>query len=460
MDKALKLLTERIGDWPVRVGNASPLPRLPDSEIKRRVAVYNFGPPQDLRDVAGDVADLLEAGALHATHPRYFGLFVPGVRRAGVIADALAALYNPQLAASWHAPAACEIERHTLDYFLRRIGFESAEASATFTTGGTEANLTAVLAALVRAFPHYAEEGLGALEDRPVFYASDQAHDSFLKIARAAGLGGAALRRSPSDDLQRLKTAELRQAIDRDRAAGFSPFLVIATIGTTATGAIDPLTELAALCREEGLWLHADAAWGGLALLSDNLRKHVAGIELADSVTWDAHKVLPVPMGAGMFFCRSGSCAESVFSVQPGYVPPSDPGNPAAYQRTLQWSRRFIGLKVFLTLAELGAAGVGALVDHQAAMAALLREELVASGWRVTNHSPLPLVCFTRNGMPAETPGQIAQAVADEGSAWISEVRLPSGDRWLRACVTHHETSPDDIRALVGAVNRAFTNLP
>ena len=459
MESALEVLNRRISDWQTRVADVTPSTRLPDDQLKKRVAVYDFASAHDLQDLVADVADLLEAGTLHSTHPRYFGLFNPGVRSAGVIADALAALYNPQLAAHWHAPAACEIESQVLRYFLCRIGFDSTEASATFTTGGAEANLTGVLAALSDAFPHYSEGGLAGLERRPVLYASDQVHDSFVKIARITGLGGEALRRLPADDQQRFKVMDLRRAIDHDRASGYSPFLVIGTVGTTATGAIDPLAELAALCGEEGLWLHADAAWGGLALLSDNLRKHVASLALADSITWDAHKVLPVPMGAGMFFCRSKSCAESIFSVRPGYVPASSPGSTDAYQRTVQWSRRFIGLKVFMTIAEVGAAGVAALVDHQAEMADLLRDELTANGWRVTNDSPLPLVCFTRSDMPKNGTAAIADSVAAEGDAWISEVRLPSGDSWLRACITHYQTDAADIHRLVVAVNRAFASL-
>jgi len=430
-------------------------PRLARDALRRRLAGFDFSRPRALETVVDEVADLLETGTLHPTHRRYFGLFNPGSSRAGVLGDGLAALYNPQVGAWWHSPAATEIEQLTLEHFRRRIGLESPEPAATFTTGGSEANLTAVLAALTRSFPRYGKEGLSAC-GWPAFYGSDQAHDSFVKIAHATGLGRRALHRVRSDDRQRLDVDALREEIRRDRREGRSPFLVIATVGTTATGAIDPLPELAVLCRDEGLWLHADAAWGGLAVLSGSLRRHVAGIELADSVTWDAHKTLPVPMGAGMFFCRWRRSLEETFSVHTGYVPEPEPGTSEAYQHSIQWSRRFIGLKVFLTMAELGEAGVEALIDHQAAMGRLLRQSLTACGWRVTNDSPLPLVCFTRDGLSPDAIGAIARAVATEGIAWISELRLPSGERWLRACITHHLTTAEDVQMLVDAVRRAF----
>src|SRR5262249_49006000 len=161
---------------------------------------------------------LLERGNVHTTHPRYFGLFNPTVRRAGVIADALAALYNPQVGAWWHAPAATEIETRTLAYLSQQIGWSGPpETVATFTTGGSEANHTAVLLALAAACPTFAQDGLMGLERRPVLYVSDQAHDSFVKIARVTGIGERAVRRIQSDAHQRIDVDYLRRAIARDR---------------------------------------------------------------------------------------------------------------------------------------------------------------------------------------------------------------------------------------------------
>lgn len=452
MDEALRAAARRWEKWNATVREHPVGPRLSNPELAARLSAYDFERPRGLTAVTEDVADLLEGASLHATHPRYFGLFVPGVRPAGVVADAMAAAYNPQLGAWWHGPAASHIERRTLGFFRERIGWP-ASTFATFTTGGSEANLTGVLAALARAFPRWIRDGLEGVPG--VLYASEQAHDSFVKIARVVGLGDRAVRRVRSDARQRMDVDALRAVIAADRDEGRVPFLVVATVGTTATGAVDPLGPIADVCAREGLWLHADAAWGGIALLSGALRAHVAGIERADSVTWDAHKTLPVPMGAGMFFAREDRFAEAVFGVHTAYVPDPEPGTSDAYQQTLQWSRRAIGLKVFLTLAELGRAGVEALVDHQAAMAERLREGLRADGWTVANETPLPLVCFTRAGLSPEETSDLVRRVVAEGRAWVSEVRLPGGERWIRACITHHEAGPDDVRALVDALCRA-----
>ncbi|WP_394837329.1 pyridoxal-dependent decarboxylase [Pendulispora rubella] len=449
-------LYQRIVGWEQGVRSVPVTPRMSRSEIREELAPLDFSRPRDLGELVNRVADLLEKGAVHPNHPRYFGLFNPGVRRAGIVADALAALYNPQVAGWWHAPAACEIEAHTLAHLGRKIGLDPSTSFATFTTGGSEANLTGVLCGLAHAFPGYAKGGVAAAGKAPVFYGSDQAHDSFVKIARTTGLGENAFRRVRSDARQRLDVDDLVAQIARDRADGKSPFLVVATVGTTATGAIDPVAALAALCKAEGLWLHADAAWGGLALLSETRRAHVADLALADSITWDAHKTFPVPMGAGMFFARTQSPSEAVFSVHTAYVPDAEPGTIDLYQRTIQWSRRFIGLKIFLTLAELGDAGMTKLVEHQMRMGVHLREALAGAGFRLTNDSPLPIACFTRDGNGLK-PAEIARRMAAEGHAWLSEVRLGTGAHWLRACITHHDTGPEDIRQLVAAVQNITT---
>ncbi|HEU4533022.1 MAG TPA: pyridoxal-dependent decarboxylase, partial [Polyangiaceae bacterium] len=407
------------------------------------------------------VIRMLRDWTLHCTHPRYFGLFNPSVHEAGVWADALAALYNPQLAGWAHAPAAAEIERHVLAFFGRALGFDPGSTAAHFTTGGSEANQTAVIAALAARFPDFVEGGLAGLGARPVVYVSSESHHSFHKIVRAAGLGERSLRVVPADASLRLDAARLAATMDADEASGMLPLLVVGTAGTTGAGAIDDLGALAELATGRGAWFHVDAAWGGAAALSPRLRGCLRGIERADSVTWDAHKWLSVPMGAGMFFCRHPGALRRAFSVDTGYVPAEIEGGDL-YLGSLQWSRRFIGLKVFLTLVTLGEAGLRAAIERQAAAAERLRDALRGRGWLLLNDTPLPLVCFTH---PRVRGGEIAaRAIAERvqagGRAWLSEVALGGegrpAERALRACVTSFRTSDDDLDALLGALDDAL----
>jgi aromatic-L-amino-acid decarboxylase len=458
-DLLLKRLTDEIVEFERSVADLPVVPMVTPAEIRKRLARYDFVRPVALDALLDEVAVLLRRWSLHVTHPRYFGLFNPSTRRAGVIADALVALYNPQLAAWPHAPIANEIERHVLDWFMLRFGLDPATGFANFTTGGQEANQTAVTAALTRAFPDFGDQGVRGLPGQPVLYVSAEAHHSFVKIAHQSGIGREAVRHVPVDGRLRMEVMELARMIAADRERGALPFLIVGTAGTTAAGAIDPLEETAALARREELWFHVDAAWGGAAALSPALEHHLAGIREADSITCDAHKWLSAPLGAGMFFSRNREPILQAFRVEASsYVPPAVPDTVDPYVTTIQWSRRFIGLKVFMTVAELGRDGLAAQIEHHAAMGDLLRTELNDSGWRLVNDSPLAIVCFTHPAIEhgTTTTSAVVERVIRSGRAWISEVRLSTRPAAaLRACITSYRTQPDDIRILVDELGRA-----
>ena len=427
--------------------DAGPIyPDVTPSEIRDYLGSrYDFSQPVRLEEAVADVEQMLRRWQVQITHPRYFGLFNPSVTLSSVVADTLAAAYNPQLASWRTSPAANEIERHTLGWLTSRFGLPS-NAIATFTSGGAEANLTAVIAALAHAFPDCGEDGLRSLKASPVIYLSAEAHHSFSKIAQMSGLGRNALRAVPTDAELKMDVAALAAEIAKDRANGFAPLMVVGTAGTTAAGAIDPLPELARICGEQQMWFHVDAAWGGAAIISPSLRHHLAGIEEADSITCDAHKWFSVSMACGMFFCRHAETIARAFRAETSYMPGSagaatfDP-----YTSSVQWSRRFTGLKLFLSLAERGEAGQAEMIEHQTRMGQLLRESLAASGWRIVNTTPLPVVCFTRDGL--DVPAFLA-ALRREQIAWMSEVEI-KGYRFVRTCITSIKTTKADIHSVV-----------
>jgi glutamate/tyrosine decarboxylase-like PLP-dependent enzyme len=407
---------------------------------------YDFTRPLPLEAVVEDVEDMMRRWQVQVTHPRYFGLFNPSVTEASVIADTLVAAYNPQLASWRTSPAANEIERHTLGWLAARFGLP-ANASATFTSGGAEANLSAVVLALTRAFPDYGERGLRGIDGAPVIYLTAQAHDSFHKIAHMTGLGRGALRVVATAGDLTMDLSDLRRQVADDRGHGRTPLMVVGTAGTTAAGAIDPLRELAWFCRVHSLWFHVDAAWGGAAILVPALRGHLDGIDAADSITCDAHKWFSVPMGAGMFFCRHPHVVAATFRARTAYMPPASEGSAVdPYATSVQWSRRFTGLKLFLALAERGETGYAAMIAHQVRMGDLLREGLRREGWRIVNSTPLPLVCFTRDGLVAS---EFLSALYRRQVAWMSEVRLGDDPPVVRAAITSFKTTPADIDQVV-----------
>jgi glutamate/tyrosine decarboxylase-like PLP-dependent enzyme len=423
------------------------LPGVTPADIRRHLADrYDFAQPIDLDDAVGDVERMLKEWQVHVTHPRYFGLFNPSVTTASVVADTIAAAYNPQLATWRTSPGPNEIERHTLAWLRRKFGLPD-DSAANFTTGGAESNLSAVIAALTRAFPEYGTGGLRALPATPSIYVTSESHHSLNKIAHMTGLGRAALRIVDIDGDFRMRVADLARRVADDRQQGLAPLMVVGTAGTTGAGMIDPLPSIAAFCRSEGLWFHVDAAWGGAAAISPRLRPHLAGIEHADSITCDAHKWFSVPMGAGMFFCRHAEVVAAAFHAETSYMPGKTAGHTVdPYTTTVQWSRRFIGLKLFLALAERGESGYAAMIERQASLGDHLRRSLAAAGWQIVNATPLPLVCFTREGLDTT---RFLRALYNRQVAWMSEVRLGGGAPVLRACITSFRTTESDIDDVV-----------
>jgi glutamate/tyrosine decarboxylase-like PLP-dependent enzyme len=424
---------------------------LPDEIRDYLASRYDFANAIALDDVIADVDGMMRRWHVQVTHPRYFGLFNPSVTLPSVIADTLTAMHNPQLASWRTSPAANEIERHTLAWLAGKFGLPPSTI-AHFTTGGAEANLSAVVVALARRFPQWGDGGLRGLPASPAIYLTGEAHDSFSKIARVTGLGRGALRVVSTDADRRMNVADLARRVDQDRRRGFAPLMVIGTAGTTAAGAIDPLADIAQFCRSEELWFHVDAAWGGAAILSPRLRVHLDGIAAGDSITCDAHKWFSVPMGAGMFFCRHAEAVRDAFRAHTAYMPHATAGaTDDPYATSLQWSRRFIGLKLFVALAERGESGYVERIEHQARMGDLLRESLARAGWTIVNRTPLPLVCFTRSGLAVS---RFLADLCERQIAWMSEVRLGDTPPVVRACVTSVRTREDDIHYVVREMTR------
>lgn len=449
-------LIQMVEEYAARVHTLPVAPPLDATAIRNLLKEYDFDSPIEPVRALEMAASSLTKWQVHTPHPRYFGLFNPAPTTMGIAADALVAAFNPQIAAWSHNPFAAEVELHLLRAFGAKFGFAVRDVDGTFCSGGMEANHTALLCALSRKFPDFGAHGLRALPQSPILYVSSESHHSFLKSARLCGLGTAAVRVIAADSRYQMRADLLADAIAADRASGSAPFLIVATAGTTSAGAIDPLPALAKIASADDLWLHTDAAWGGAAALVPELRPALAGLELSDSITFDAHKWLSVPMGAGLFLTRRSGVLDATFRVPTAYMPKdaADLDIVDPHLHSMQWSRRFIGLKVFLSLLVAGWRGYEEAIRRQTAMGALLRSHLVAAHWTVVNDTPLPVVCFRDPQGDAEHQRSIAAAVVQSGDAWISPTVI-GGETVIRACVTHYATTTRDVDALVAALGRA-----
>src|SRR5262245_46684384 len=296
-------------------------PPLEPENIRKFVRSFDFSRPLKPGEAIAKVVEGMRKYQVHTPHPMYYGLFNPAPSTMSIAGDSLVAALNPQMAAWSHNPFASEAENYLIREFGIRFGYSAEQADGTFCSGGAEANHTAVLTALVHAFPEFAREGVRALSAQPVFYVSEQSHHSFLKAARFSGIGTNAVREVPVNENLKMNPSKLNESIIRDRKEGFSPFMIVATAGTTGVGIIDDLIALYEIAFEQKLWFHTDAAWGGAAILLPEGKKVLHGIDQSDSITFDAHKWLSVPMGAGMYLTRHPEILSETCRIKSEYIP-------------------------------------------------------------------------------------------------------------------------------------------
>src|SRR6266851_1308993 len=261
---------------------------LPDRAVQLPLERRSYGPIHDpLPEVGEDATQVLDKvcremvdQGFHVPSANYFGLMNPTPTYMGVLAEALVAGLNPQLATLARSQLASKIELETVRWIGERVGWPG-EFNGTFTSGGNEANFSGLALALASNFPNSVEEGVASIGAQPVLYASEESHHSLDKSAGLLGIGRKALRRIAVNDAAQLDPEKLEQAIEQDRGSGQKPFCVVATAGTTNCGSVDDLAAIAQVCRRHKLWLHVDGAYGASAILSDQHRNLVEGIELS-----------------------------------------------------------------------------------------------------------------------------------------------------------------------------------
>ena len=430
----------------------APLPSL--TEVKSRLNRFNFTDPVDVSEVLSWTATQLCSLDFRLSDPHYFGVFNPNPSAMGIVGDLYASARNSQLASAVSSPFGVLVEDHLIRFFGEKLRLNGGTSGGVFTSGGTEANYTAVLSALAERFPEFEQEGVRGLPASPRIYVSTETHHSFLKAAKMAGLGLGAVVEVPVTAELKLDCSKLEQQIAADKRAGLIPFLIVGTLGSTSAGVVDDLAAIANVAKRHRAWFHVDAAWGGAACLLPECADLFSGCESADSLTLDAHKWLNVPMTAGMFFCRRERALEKAFRVIPSPYMPKDSEDVAPpYHRSLGWSRRFTGLKLFMSLAAAGVTGFQQTLRHQIKMGDELRELLKKGGWKIENETRLPVVCFSD---PHHDAATLSKRIAATGKTWVTTTQLTStGKTVLRAGISNAITQPEHLATLVELLHSA-----
>jgi glutamate/tyrosine decarboxylase-like PLP-dependent enzyme len=397
------------------------------------------------------------------SHPRFFAFINASADPVGVLAELLAAAMNPNCWGGDHA--AIHVEHRVIAWLAEIVGLPPA-TEGILTSGGSMANFTALAAARAAMAPWDVREEGAAPEGRPrlVVYASDQVHNCVDKAADLLGLGWRFLRKIPSDDAFRMRIDRLRAAIASDRAAGRLPAIVVGNAGSVNTGAIDPLEEIAELCEAEGLWFHADGAYGGLALVSERLRPLFRGIERARSLAADPHKWLYVPYEAGAALVREPGRLAAAFRRPAEYLvhDAESPlvGPPGFNERGPELSRAFKALKVWMGLKVHGRRAYAESVERDCALARFLAEEVDRRpGLERLCDPTLSIVAFRVRppDVPDERLDALNQKVVNRlvaGGGFMLAPTVLRGRVAIRACIVNFRTREDDLRALLDEAAR------
>jgi aromatic-L-amino-acid/L-tryptophan decarboxylase len=363
------------------------------------------------------------------------------------VADLLAACFDVNLAGD--AAAASEVERQALEWLAAFVGYPSAAGACT--SGGMLSNLTALAAARERALPGSRQHGLAGRET--AVYCSSEAHYSVSRAAELLGIGADHVRALPLDERRHLRCEALAQALDEDLAAGVVPVAVVATAGTTLTGAIDPISEIADVCAERGVWLHVDGAYGLPAAATASAGPRFAGLARADSVSVDAHKWLYLPKACGVVLVRDASTLADAFCHEESYILHDEQHVLHACDTTLEYSRPFRALKLWLALRVHGAEAFRAALERNLAQARLLAAAVREQPELELLVEPeLTIVPFRH--IPAGVDDldvhnlRLARALMSEGSVYVAPAVV---DRkvCLRPCIVNFRTADDDVLALV-----------
>jgi aromatic-L-amino-acid decarboxylase len=419
----------------------------------------------------------------HNGHPRFFGYVASPATAPGAFADLISSALNANVTAWRSSPAATEVERLVVRWLGSLIGF-SDNAHGLLTSGGSLANLTAILIAQrAKSVGNSARNGLWHNQTPMTIYASDQIHMSIPKAADVLGLGRDQVRIVASDDHFRLDLRALRERIEHDSKNNLKPFCIVASAGTVNTGAVDALDEIAGVAKEFGLWFHIDGAYGALAALDQRKRSLFIGIEQADSISLDCHKWLYTPLDAGCLLFRDETPARAAFSAnEADYIKVQEQTAEesfAFWDHGIELSRRFRALKIWLTLRYYGTRKISAAISENNLLAEYLAQSISdADDFELLAPPVLSICCFryvprairaklsSASGADLEQLNSeidqlntsIMHAVQRGGEAYLSNATV-KGRFALRACIINFRTTRADVDALLQIVREEARTL-
>jgi len=454
--EAFRAEAHRFVDWITRyLAENERLPvlsRLRPGEVRAALPRVPPTQPEPLSSFLADVERVIVPGITHWNHPSFFAYFSISASAPGILGEMLSSAFNVNAMLWKTSPAATELELLVLDWLRQMIGLPGGLLGVIQDTASS--STLVALAAAREAVPGLEARRRGLVgQARLRMYASEHAHSSVEKAGIVLGIGQDGFRAIPADDVFRMDAAALARAIAEDRAAGFTPFAVTATAGTTSTTSVDPIPAIADVCEREGLWLHVDAAYGGAAAVAPELRFVLDGADRADSIVVNPHKWLFVPVDLSVLYTRRPDVVKRAFSLVPEYLRTAeDETAPNLMDYGVSLGRRFRALKLWMVIRAFGTEGIAARIREHVRLAQLFRAWIEADPrFELTAPSPLSVVCFRAlppRGKEAEADRfneKIMEAVNATGGAYLSHTKL-RGRISLRLAIGNIRTEERHVR--------------
>ncbi|MSO29966.1 MAG: amino acid decarboxylase [Acidobacteria bacterium] len=444
------------------------LARVAPGDITRGLPERAPSEGERFEDIFDDFEKLLLPGITHWNHPGFFAYFPTSGSGPGVLAELLAAALNAQAMLWRTGPAATELEEVALSWLRELMGLPSSFEGVIYDTASIS-SLHALAAARQLAVPQVKERGLAARPDIAglTVYCSEEAHSSIDKAVMLIGLGRESIRRIATDDRFRMRPDALGEAIAIDRRKGLTPMAVVATVGTTSTTSIDPVDRIAEICAREGVWLHVDAAYGGVAAILPEMRDILKGVERADSLVVNPHKWLFTPFDLSAMYCRRMNVVRDTFSLAPVYLQTGEaPVVKNLMDTGIQLGRRFRSLKLWAILRFFGADGLRSRLAEHIRLARLFAA-WVDESRRFERVAPVPfsVVCFraTLPGLSDANLDALNQKLLDEvnatGEIFISHTQVR--ERFvLRLAVGNIRTAERHVARAWALLNETLDRLP
>jgi aromatic-L-amino-acid decarboxylase len=380
---------------------------------------------ESLEAALRDIEEVITPGLTHWNHPGFFAYFPNTGSGPGILGEMAAAAFNVNGMVWRTSPAASELEELVMDWLRQMLGLPEEFKGIVYDTASIS-TLHALIAARQTVTEIDArEDGIGGPgAPRLRLYASTEAHSSVEKDAIAIGIGRSGVVKIDVDNDFRMNPALLEAAIQKDIERGYRPFCVVATVGTTSTTSVDPVPEIAAICRRYGLWLHVDAAYAGAAAILPEMRDVFSGLELADSMVMNPHKWLLTPVDFSAFFCRRPDVLKQALSLIPDYLKTPEDGVTNYMDYGLQLGRRFRSLKLWLVIRHFGVEGLQSVIREHMRLARLFASWVEADPrFEIVAPIPFSTVCFRLKADDAANQALLDRVNAS-GQIFISDTRL------------------------------------